>query len=310
MVLIVLIKIEAKIEIMPNKHSPLLGAIWMITAGVAFALINSLTQWLSFKLHFVSTNIAFYQYTLALFFMLPTIYKNNWHKTCNTQHFKAHCLRVSFAVIGVQLWIWALAYPIPIWQAIALVMTSPLFATIGASLFLKEQIGTARILATVAGFIGAMLILQPWGNDFSWGCLLPIGAAFFWAAYSLMVKKLSSTDSPTTMVFYLFILMSPFNFILALPNWSFPTDINIIIILVVAGALTAFAQFAIAKAYSIADASFIQTFDHVKLPLNVLFGYLIFNATPPGRLWIGASIIIASISFITKWEINTKRDYR
>ncbi|NCO46688.1 MAG: DMT family transporter, partial [Vibrio sp.] len=219
-----------------------------------------------------------------------------------TEHLSMHIFRVFLSVIGIQLWLWALAYPVPIWQGIALLMTSPLFATIGSGLFLKEKVGTARWGATLTGFVGAMIILEPWADDFNWASLLPVGAAFFWACYSLMVKKLSAHDSPSTMVVYLLVLITPFNLLLALPDWQTPQGSTLWLILLFAGAMTALAQWAIVKAYAVADASFVQPFDHAKLPLNVLAGWLVFGWAPPGRLWLGAAIIIASVAFITHWE--------
>ena len=113
---------------------------------------------------------------------------------------------------------------------------------------------------------------------------------------------MSSKDSPSTMVVYLLILITPFNILLALPEWQVPSDMTMWMLLFGAGVMTALAQWAIVKAYSAADASFVQPFDHAKLPLNVLAGWMVFGWAPPGRLWLGAAIIIASVAFITQWE--------
>ena len=279
----------------------------MLTAGLAFAIINSLTQIASIHFGLASTTVAVIQYAIAFFAILPYLQTLGIRRALQTNNLKMHVARVFLSVIGIQLWIWALAYPVPIWQGIALLMTSPLFATVGSGLFLKETVGTARWGATIAGFSGAMIILEPWAEDFSWATLLPVGAAFFWACYSLMVKKLSSDDSPSTMVVYLLLLITPFNILLAAPEWQMPSGFNIWAILVVIGVLTALAQWAIVKAYSVADASFVQPFDHAKLPLNVLAGWIVFSWVPPGRLWLGAAIIIASVAFITHWETKKER---
>ena len=293
-----------------NNHHPIQGASWMLTAGLAFALVNSLAQVASIKFGLTSTTVAFVQYSIALVVILPYLLSLGIRESLQTNHLGWHIFRVFLSVIGIQLWLWALAYPVPIWQGIALLMTSPLFATIGSGLFLKEQVGVARWGATLSGFIGAMLILEPWADDFSLAALLPIGAAFFWACYSLMVKKLSSNDSPSTMVVYLLILITPFNLLLAIPEWHTPEGGLIWLILIGAGALTALAQWAIVKAYSVADASFVQPFDHAKLPLNVLAGWVVFSWVPPGRLWLGAAIIIASVAFITQWESKKSREVK
>ncbi len=274
----------------------------MLTAGLAFAIVNSLAQVASINFGLPSTTVAFIQYAIALVVILPYLRTLGIRQSLRTNNLKQHVLRVFLSVIGIQLWLWALAYPVPIWQGIALLMTSPLFATIGSGIFLKEKVGVARWGATLAGFIGAMIILEPWADDFSWATLLPVGAAFFWACYSLMVKRLSSSDGPSTMVVYLLLLITPFNILLAVPDWQTPSGSTIWLVLIGAGCMTALAQWAIVKAYSVADASFVQPFDHAKLPLNVLAGWVVFSWVPPGRLWLGAAIIIASVAFITQWE--------
>ncbi|KII76189.1 DMT family transporter [Vibrio renipiscarius] len=287
---------------MSHNHHPIQGASWMLTAGLSFAIVNSLAQVASIQFGLPSTTVALVQYAIALVAILPYLKTLGIRQSLRTNKFGLHVFRVFLSVIGIQLWLWALAYPVPIWQGIALLMTSPLFATIGSGLLLKENVGTARWVATLSGFVGAMIILEPWADNFNWATLLPIGAAFFWACYSLMVKKLSADDSPSTMVVYLLVLITPFNLLLALPDWQMPTGLNVWLVLIAAGAATALAQWAIVKAYAVADASFVQPFDHAKLPLNVLAGWVVFGWAPPGRLWLGAAIIIMSVAFITQWE--------
>ncbi|UIP29377.1 DMT family transporter [Photobacterium sp. TLY01] len=287
---------------MTHRHNPIQGACWMLTAGMAFAVVNSMAQYLSVTFHLPSTTVGLIQYFIALLVMLPWLHSIGLRQALKTQHFGMHCFRVFLSVIGIQLWLWALAYPVPIWQGIALLMTSPLFATVGSGLLLKEKVGFVRWMATLAGFAGAMIILEPWADNFNLASLLPVGAAFFWASYSLMVKKMSYHDSPTTMVVYLLVLITPFNLFLAAPDFTLPVGQHTWVLLVGAGLFTALANWAIAKAYAIADASFVQPFDHAKLPLNVLAGFIVFGWVPPGRLWLGAAVIIASVAFITQWE--------
>ncbi|MGL5948678.1 MAG: DMT family transporter [Aeromonas sp.] len=285
----------------PSQHAPIAGAVWMMTAGLCFAGVNSLSQYVSVALHLPSTQVALHQYLIALLCLLPWLIYKGLAKSLRTQQFGLHIVRVALAVIGIQFWLWALSVPVPIWQGIALLMTSPLFATLGAALLLKEQVSRARLLATLAGFAGAMLILAPWTDDFTLSALLPLAAALFWAAYSLLVRYQAASESPHTLVVYLLIFSTPFNLMLALPEWQMPSRYQGGFLLA-AGVLSACAQIAIARAYSVAQASFIQPFDFAKLPLNVLAGWCVFGWVPPGRLWLGAAIIIAAVSLLTHWE--------
>lgn len=294
-----------------KTHQPIKGAVAIITAGVLFACINTLIPKLTSISPIDSSVIALVQYLVAFIFLLPSMNNIGFRSSLKTAHFGQHCFRIFLSAIGIQCWTLALANQLPIWQGIALLMTSPLFVTIGSGIFLKENVDKRRWLATAMGFVGAMIILEPWADDFNAIALLPLAAAFFWAGYSLMVKKLSHDDNPTTMVAYLFILITPFNLLIALtnlspsgfslPSWS---DFGFLILL---GFLTALAQLAVAKAYSVADASYIQPFDFIKLPLNVLAGWLVFNWVPPGKLWLGAAIIIAATIYITHAESQAAR---
>ncbi len=296
-----------------SNHQPVKGAIAIITAGFLFACVNTLIPKLTSVSAIDASVIALVQYLVAFVFLMPSMANMGFFQSLKTKLFGMHCFRVFLSAIGIQCWTMALAYPIPIWQGIALLMTSPLFVTIGSGLFLKEKVDAKRWVATFLGFVGAMIILEPWAENFDWVVLLPVAAAFFWACYSLMVKKLSSEDSPTTMVAYLFILITPFNLLIALTNlspegFSLPSfsDFGFLILL---GFLTALAQLAVAKAYNLADASYIQPFDFIKLPLNVLAGWLVFNWVPPGKLWLGAAIIIGATMYITHAEAKqTKKE--
>lgn len=295
-----------------SNHQPVKGAIAIITAGFLFACVNTLIPKLTSVSAIDASVIALVQYLVAFVFLMPSMTNMGFFQSLKTKYFGMHCFRVFLSAIGIQCWTMALAHPIPIWQGIALLMTSPLFVTIGSGLFLKEKVDAKRWVATFLGFVGAMIILEPWAENFDWVVLLPIAAAFFWACYSLMVKKLSSEDSPTTMVAYLFILITPFNLLIALTNlspegFSLPSfsDFGFLILL---GFLTALAQLAVAKAYNLADASYIQPFDFIKLPLNVLAGWLVFNWVPPGKLWLGAAIIIGATMYITHAEAKQTKN--
>lgn len=274
----------------------------MVLAGSAFACVNTGQQYLGMQLGLTSTMAAFLQYGIALLIMLPFLRLGGLKTALQSKHRYLHILRILVSVIGIQLWTLALAH-VPIWQGIALLMTSPLFATLGSGLFLNESVRPVRWGATLLGFVGTMIILAPWSDAFSYYALLPVAAAFFWACASLMTKYSLNDDSPSTVVAYLLVLMLPINALfVASTEFALPSSQNAWGLLLIIGALTAFAQWAIAKAYSSADASYLQPFDHAKLPLNVLAGFIVFHYVPPGQLWVGSAIIIAAVTFITQHE--------
>lgn len=284
-----------------NTNAALSGAVLMIIAGLIFAIINTLLQSLTMQFGQASSSVVFWQYLIALLFSLPWILRRfNEAKTSNLM---LHLLRVFLAAVGVQLWVVGLSY-VPIWQAIALIMTSPFFVTIGAYFVLQEKVGIERWLAVGFGFLGGMIILSPWADDFGLHTLYPLAASFFWALSSITTKHLARVEKPQTLTFYLLVLLTPINAVLAFETGYVISQPIAIWMVIIAGILTALAQYALAKAYTVADAAYLQPFDHLKLPMNVLLGWLVFGFLPVGSMWLGSLIIVGASSYLLSAEMR------
>jgi len=290
----------------PAKRA-IAGAIWMVLAGVAFALLNVVTQWLAMRLGVASTAVAFWQYAFALVLSLPLLRKLGLG-ALRTKRPIYHLVRVALAALGVQAWVASLAH-VPIWQAIALVMTSPFFVIVGARIFLHEKVGAARWLATSIGFAGVMIILQPWSDTFTPYALLPIAAALLWGVASLMMKRLTTQERPETITVWLLLLLTPINGALALgagAGLALPSGTALLLFLG-AGLLTVAGQHLLTLAYSVADAAYVQPFDDLKLPLNVLAGWIFFGYAPAGYLWLGAAMILGASLFMLTHELRQSK---
>lgn len=278
-----------------NIKNAYLGAGFMLIAGLLFAIINTLIQSVTMQLGESSSTVVFWQYTVALIFSVPWV-SSRIRSTLATSQLFLQIARVVLAAAGVQLWVLGLAV-VPIWQAIALIMTSPFFVTLGAGVLLKEPVSAQRWLAVGAGFSGGMIILAPWSNTFSLSALYPVCAAMLWALSSLLTKYLVRSERPETLTIYLLILLTPINAVLAIGSGFALHTSAAVGFVVIAGVLTALAQYGLAKAYSVADAAYLQPFDHVKLIFNVTLGWLAFGFMPDGNMWFGAAVIICA-SFI------------
>ena len=281
------------------------GALLMIAAGAMFAVVNTMLQFVTMKMGVSAVSATFWQYSIALIALLP--WQGVGLAAFKTRHIPAHILRVAFGVGGVQLWTLGLAH-VPIWQAISLIMLSPFFVTAGAAVLLGERVTLARWLAVITGFIGGAIILSPWSDAFTPWALAPVFAAAMWAAASLMTKRMTATESPETLTLYLLALLTPINAVLVLGaggSGFAVSGVAVITALLLAGLLTALAQYALARAYMIADAAFLQPFDHVKLPFNVALGVLTFGFVPPGSMWLGSALIIGASLWLLAEEDKT-----
>ncbi|PUB19226.1 DMT family transporter [Yoonia sediminilitoris] len=278
------------------KTEALMGPVYFVTAGALFAGANTAVQGAAMRYGVPSPTVAFWQYAIALLAVLPIVRGVSWR----TNRLPMHLLRVGLAAIGVQLWVAGLAV-VPIWQAIALILLSPLFVTLGAGLFLRETLTPTRVLAVTLGGIGGVLILAPWEDAFTWAALLPVGAAAFWGASSLVAKRLTLTESAESLTLYLLVLLVPVNGLGLVGAGAFIPG-EALWLVALSGLLVAGAQYLLVRAYVVADAAYLQPFDHLKLPLNVGLGLVFFGFAPPGLMWVGAGVIILASAWVLRDE--------
>lgn len=294
---------NAMTQIVTSHDRPAwVGAAWIVSAGAVFAIINILVQYATMVLGQAPGTVAFWQYFIALLFSLPWVF-TRLRSALSTRQLPLHLLRVFFAAAGVQFWVLGLS-SVPIWQAIALLMTSPFFVTLGAGLILGERVTPDRWLAVLVGFVGGMIILAPWSDDFTISAAYPVVASLLWAGSSLVTKHLTHSEAPDTLTLYLLVLLTPINAVLALESGFALSGAMALGLVGLAGLLTAAAQFGLAKAYSIADAAFLQPFDHLKLPFNIGLGFVVFGYAPEGSMWLGTLIIFAASAYLLDREMR------
>ncbi len=290
-----------------QTKNPISGATFMVGAGLAFAIINVITQTVTGDpkfggLGFKPTSDAFWQYFIGLIVSLPFIWQYGLGALKTDQPI-LHLIRVLVSAIGVIAFVFGLSHGVQIWQVIALVMTSPFFILLGAKFFLGENVGADRWFAAALGFAGAMVVLQPWSSGFNVWSLAPIAAAVLWGAASLMTKKLTATEKPETITMWLLIGIAAWNFLFSMSAGFEVPQGNVLWYLLAGGVIQFIAQWCLTKAYSKADASFLQPFDDLRLPFNVLAGFLAFHYLPDGDLWVGIAMIMAASAFLL-WRNN------
>ncbi len=303
-------------QISSTTHAPLLGAIFMIGAGLTFALINVLTPIITYQMGVPSTAVVFWQYVIATVFALPLIARIGLSKL-KTRHPYWHEARAFLSALGVQFFAFGFALGVPVWQMVALSMTGPFFILIGATVFLRERLTVQRLGATITGFVGALMVTQIGTEAFTLASLLPVLAALCWGTVSVITKYLSRDEEPESLTLYMLVLITPNHFLIGLllgiaiailPAGVLPAGLATgfdfalpagaaLGLIVVLGLVTAGAQYFLSFAYKVADATYLQPFDDLKLPLNTLLGWVVLSQVPAVWFWPGALLILGASSF-------------
>jgi S-adenosylmethionine uptake transporter len=303
---------------------PVMGAGYMLLASLAFAGTNTLQSVLPWTYGMSSTGMAFWQYLIATLFALPLILRIGL-RNLRTRHPVVHELRAFTSALGIHVFVYGFAAGVPIWQMVTLLATGPLFIVLGAATFLKEPPTAQRLLAALLGFAGAIIVSGVGSEGFSPMTLVPVLAAALWATTDVLTKYLSREETPETMTVSLLVLITPNHLLilLAVTAWSavapgltpaglatgfpfqLPADIGLVL-LVVLGALTAASQYLLAAAYKIADATYLQPFGDLKVPLTALVGWVVLNQVPSVAFWLGAALILSASVIIYRAERESR----
>ncbi len=187
--------------------------------------------------------------------------------------------------------------------------TYPLFISLLAGPVLGEHIGIWRISALVIGACGALSLLAPWHEEFSWVQVLPIVAGFFYAANVLTLRKACRGESPLALAFMVALCFSVSGLlgISLLSLFPLPADLQASMPFVATGwpqlswLIAGFAVFVsvlnltgnicLSRAYQTADASWLAPIDFSYLAFAVLWGFLMFGKWPAGNEWLGMTLI-------------------
>ena len=250
----------------------------MLGAMILFSTMGVFIKLASSQLH--PLEVVFFRNFLALFFLTPWIFHQR-ATVLKSNRKKLYTLRAVFNVVGMAAGFTALTL-IPLAEATALSFTAPLFATLGAVLILGEIVRQRRIIAIFFGFVGMLIILRPGIEAVSPGALLAIANAITIAITVLIVKKLTTTEKPITIVAYMALLQTPMALIPALFYWEWPSLITWTWLFCLAGAGT-IGHLMYTKAIQLAEVSQLQPIDFVRLPIIALFGYCLLYTSPSPR---------------------------
>ena len=275
----------------------------MLGAMILFSTMGVFIKLSSSQLH--PLEVVFFRNFLALFFLTPWIFHQR-ATVFKSNRKKLYTLRAVFNVVGMAAGFTALTL-IPLAEATALSFTAPLFATLGAALILGEVVRQRRIIAIFFGFIGMLIILRPGIEAISPGALLAIANAITIAITVLIVKKLTTTEKPITIVAYMALLQTPMALIPALFYWEWPSLITWTWLFCLAGAGT-IGHLMYTKAIQLAEVSQLQPIDFVRLPIIALFGYIVFAEQPSIWVWIGGAVIFLSTAYVTHREATINKN--
>ena len=273
----------------PEHHPTLSGSLWMLVAGLNFALMGVFVKWGAQD--FSASELVFYRSLFGMLFLL--IVARQPLGAYATVHWFRHLGRSLSGLISLWLYFLALAH-LPLATAVTLNYTSPLF--LAAILhFTHPHDSRPGLLGLLGlGFGGVILLLQPHLTPQQWayaliGLLSGMGAGLSYA----QIRSMARLGEPDWRVVFYFTTLSTVVTGLTLPfqpthAWS----LHSLSILAGLGLFATLGQLTMTRAYRTGVTLVVANLAYGTIVFSTLLGMVFFTERPSLTTWLGIGVVI------------------
>ena len=276
------------------------GALLMTAAMLGFAIEDMLIKFLTASvplgmvLVFLGTGGALVFATLALLRGDKLLSRDLLARSV--------VIRNTGELVGTVGFVTAIALT-PLSSASAILQATPLVVTLGAALFLGEQVGWRRWSAILAGFAGVLLIIRPGFDAFEPFSLFALRGVLGLAVRDLATRTVPRAITSLQLSAYAFAITVPAGFgILAFTGDVMRWPVGVEWLLIGAAMTVAVVAYAaIVAAMRMGDVAVITPFRYSRLVFALIFGVTFFGEEPDAITLAGSALIVAS-GIYTFWR--------
>ena len=268
-----------------TQRGILLFCLTMFLFSMMDAVAKSMTQ------HYEPFLVTWARYASQTFWSL-LVFSPRLRSLLRTEHLWLQLIRSGFLFAATFCFFSSIAY-MKLAEAVAVFEVAPLLITGLSVIILGEKVGYRRWIGVLVGLFGALVIIRPGTDVFQPAALLPICAAFFFAAYTISTRFLSADEPPATSFLYTTLVGTVVASIILPGFWTTPA-LEHVPILATFGVLGGIGHYLLILAFTATQASVLAPFSYVGLIFSAFWGFAIFNELPDIWTWIGAAIIVGA----------------
>jgi len=296
-----------------NTDRPVIGILCML-AFTALAPLMDASAKLASDIH-PTGQIAIARYLVQGAIVLPIALALRLSWRISPRDWGLIALRAVFTLGSTISFVAAISV-MPLADALAIVFIEPFILMFMGWVFLSEQVGPRRILASGVGFIGAMIVVQPGLLAFGYVALWPLAAGFFFAAYMLVTRQLRVhpplvLQSATSGLALLFSV--PLLFVFEGHGGMFDAVMPqgvMWIYLAGVGILATVSHLFLTFALRLAPSATVAPLAYAEMAFATAVGFWIFGDFPETTTWIGVAFIVGSGLYLLHREHLNARQLR
>jgi drug/metabolite transporter (DMT)-like permease len=270
------------------NQNPLRAALWMSCAVLAFSFMAVAAREL--LRHMGAFEILFLR-TLVTMLLVGAAVARAGTATLRTRLFRFHLARALMHLGGQYCWIYAIG-ALTLATVFAIEFTMPVWVALLATAFLGERMNRGRAVMLVLGLAGIAIIVRPDLGGLHPAALVMVLGSMFYAGNMVMTKRISMTDSPLAVLFWMSLTQLPLTFATALPQWVTPKPVDLFWAAVI-GSGSFVAHYSMTRAMKLGDATLVVPIDFLRLPLIAVVGAVFYREPLQAATFAGAAVIFA-----------------
>lgn len=272
----------------------------MALAVLAFTLIDTSAKWL-ILFGLPAMQVVFARYAGAFVTSALVFLPGNGVGVFRSARPTIQLLRALSLMTGTMLNFFALSW-LPITLTIAIMFAMPLVTSLLSIVILGETVGRRRFAAVVVGFLGVLIVVQPWAAEFHWAVFLSIGSLFCASLYFVLTRLMAGVDNTSTGQLWVNGVATACLLPFSLKGWVWPDEWLGLLVLVVIGFFGGLGHMLATLAHRLAEASRLAPVIYVQVIYATAAGYLVFGTLPTVWTALGAAVIIGSGIYILHRE--------
>ena len=289
---------------MPRPHDIRRGALYVIGAAFAFAIMAALTKHLAAGMS--NEMLVWARNLFAVVFLSPLLVRyppQQWV----THHWRGHLVRATSGLLAMYCMFWAIPR-LDLAEALLLNQTASLFIPFFAWLALGERVSVRTGVALAIGFTGIMLVLKPGAGVFTWAALVGLASGMLAAVSMVSIRSMAGVEPSTRVVMYFSVLATLGSTIPLFWAWQTPSLLEWFA-LAALGALAVTGQLLITRGYMSAPAAQVGPFTFSSVLFAALFGWLLWDESIDALSLYGGLLVIAAgiLVVVRRWPRVLRR---
>ncbi|WP_238367477.1 DMT family transporter [Mesobacterium pallidum] len=284
----------------PREERTGAGILTMALAVVFFTCIDTSAKWLTLA-GLPVIQVVFCRYLGHLVYALALYGPQEGRDIFRSNAPVRQVLRSVFLFGSTICNFMALKY-LPITVTTTIAFAQPILITLLAIPILGEKVGLRRFLAVCTGFLGVLVVVQPWRAEFHPAMFFSLAALTIASLYFIMTRMLAGIETQATQQLWSTALATIVLLPFALNVWTWPETGLQWLILCAIGGFGAAGHIAANLAHRWADASILAPMIYSQIFLAAVAGILVFDTWPTVWTLGGGLIIIASGLYIWQRE--------